>query len=135
MTRRATRADEAQDDPDDEVRETKVDRAAQARKAVATVRSRIAQGVWLLCVLAALVLAVGALCIALKANQDNNLVKFVIDGADKLDFGVFSRGKDGVAHWKGNTDAAHTKNALVNWGLAAVVWLVGGKVLERFVRP
>jgi hypothetical protein len=135
MTRRATRADEAQDDPDDEVRETKVDRAAQARKAVATVRSRIAQGVWLLCVLAALVLAVGALCIALKANQDNNLVKFVIDGADRLDFGVFSRGKDGVAHWRGNTDAAHTKNALVNWGLAAVVWLVGGKVLERFVRP
>jgi hypothetical protein len=135
MTRRATRADEAQDDPDDEVRETKVDRAAQARKAVATVRSRMAQGVWLLCVLAALVLAVGALCIALKANQDNNLVKFVIDSADKLDFGVFSRGKDGVAHWKGNTDAAHTKNALVNWGLAAVVWLVGGKVLERFVRP
>jgi hypothetical protein len=135
MTRRATRADEAQDDPDDVVRETKVDRAAQARKAVATVRSRMAQGVWLLCVLAALVLAVGALCIALKANQDNNLVKFVIDGADKLDFGVFSRGKDGVAHWKGNTDAAHTKNALVNWGLAALVWLVGGKLVERVVRP
>jgi hypothetical protein len=135
MTRRATRADEAQDDPDDEVRETKVDRAAQARKAVAAVRSRIAQVVWLLCVLAALVLAVGALCIALKANQDNNLVKFVIDSADKLDFGVFSRGKDGVAHWKGNTDAAHTKNALVNWGLAALVWLVGGKLVERVVRP
>jgi hypothetical protein len=135
MTRRATRADEAQDDPDDEVRETKVDRAAQARKAVATVRSRMAQGVWLLCVLAALVLAVGALCIALKANQDNNLVKFVIDGADRLDFGVFSRGKDGVAHWRGNTDAAHTKNALVNWGLAALVWLVGGKLVERVVRP
>jgi hypothetical protein len=132
MTRRATRADEAQDD---EVQETKVDRAAQARKAVAAVRSRIAQVVWLLCVLAALVLAVGALCIALKANQDNNLVKFVIDGADKLDFGVFSRGKDGVAHWKGNTDAAHTKNALVNWGLAALVWLVGGKLVERVVRP
>jgi len=132
MTRRATRADEAQDD---EVQETKVDRAAQARKAVAAVRSRIAQVVWLLCVLAALVLAVGALCIALKAYQDNNLVKFVIDGADKLDFGVFSRGKDGVAHWKGNTDAAHTKNALVNWGLAALVWLVGGKLVERGARP
>ena len=132
MTRRATRADEAQDD---EVQETKVDRAAQARKAVAAVRSRIAQVVWLLCVLAALVLAVGALCIALKANQDNNLVKFVIDGADKLDFGVFSRGKDGVAHWKGNTDAAHTKNALVNWGLGAVFWLVLGRVLDKIVRP
>jgi len=132
MTRRATRAEEAQDD---EVQETKVDRAAQARKAVAAVRSRIAQVVWLLCVLAALVLAVGALCIALKANQDNNLVKFVIDGADKLDFGVFSRGKDGVAHWKGNTDAAHTKNALVNWGLGAVFWLVLGRVLDKIVRP
>jgi hypothetical protein len=141
MTRRATRTggDPVDDERDDEAGEpsskAKADRAAQAKAAVATVRSRVAQLVWVVCALAALVLAVGALCIALKANQDNNLVKLVIESADKLDLGVFSRGKDGVAHWRGNTDAAHTKNALVNWGLAAVVWLVGGKVLERIIRP
>jgi hypothetical protein len=24
---------------------------------------------------------------------------------------------------------------LINWGLAAVVWLVGGRIVERIVRP
>ncbi len=89
------------------------------------VRRRVAQVVWVVCAVAALFLAAGALCIALKANPDNALVKFVIDTADKLDLGVFSR-DNGVAHFAGKTHAAATKNALVNWGLAAVVWLVGG---------
>ena len=62
-------------------------------------------------------------------------MKFILDTADKLDLGVFSRGKDGVAHFKGHTHEALTKNALVNWGLAAVVWLVVGRVLERIIRP
>ncbi len=102
---------------------------------VTMVRSRAAQVIWIVCVVAALVLAVGALCIALKANPANGLVKFFVDTADKLDFGVFSRGKDGVAHFKGHSHTADTKNALVNWGLAAVVWLVGGRIVERVVRP
>jgi hypothetical protein len=86
-------------------------------------------------VAAAVILAAGALCVALKANPDNALVKFILDTADKLDLGVFSRGKDGVAYFKGHTHAAETKNALINWGLAAVVWLVVGRVLERVIRP
>ena len=49
--------------------------------------------VWVVCVVAALFLAAGALCIALKANPDNALVKFILDTADKLDLGVFSRDK------------------------------------------
>jgi hypothetical protein len=102
---------------------------------VARVRTVAAQVIWAVCVLAALVLAVAALCIALKANQGNGLVKFFMQTADRLDFGVFSRGKGGVAHFKGHTHAAETKNALINWGLAAVVWLVGGRILERVVRP
>jgi hypothetical protein len=130
MTRRAPRADES----GEEVEETKVDRTAQARAAANLVRARVAQVVWVVCALAALVLAVGALCIALKANPDNGLVKFCVDTADRLDFGVFSR-TDGVAHWTGHSHEALTKNALVNWGLAAVVWLVGGKILERIIAP
>jgi hypothetical protein len=131
MTRRALRADEDSDEAEDS---TPVDRAAQATAAANLVRTRIAQLVWIVCVLAALILAIGALCIALKANQDNDLVKFFIDTADKLDLGVFSR-TDGVAHWKGHSHEAVTKNACVNWGLAAVVWLIAGKVLERLIRP
>jgi hypothetical protein len=131
MTRRATRSDE---DEDDQVEETKVDRTAQAKAVADMVRTRVAQLVWIVCVLAALVLAVGALCIALKANGDNSLVKFCIDTADKLDLGAFSR-IDGVAHWKGHSQSALTKNACVNWGLAAVVWLIVGKIVERVVRP
>jgi hypothetical protein len=114
---------------------TKPDRSAQAKAVVNQVRTKLAQVVWIVCVVAALFLAAGALCIALKANPDNTLVKFITDTADKLDLGVFSRGKDGVAHFTGNTHAAETKNALVNWGLAALVWLVGGKILERIIRP
>ncbi len=111
------------------------DRSAQAKAAVTVVRTRVAQVVWVVCVVAAVFLAAGALCIALQANPDNALVKFILQTADKLDLGVFSRGKDGVAQFKGHTHEALTKNALVNWGLAAVVWLVVGRVLERVIRP
>jgi len=111
------------------------DRSARARAAVTVIRTRVAQVVWVVCVAAAVFLAAGALCIALKANPENALVSFILQTADKLDLGVFSRGKDGVAHFKGHTHEALTKNALVNWGLAAVVWLVVGRVLERIIRP
>lgn len=130
MTRHATHVGQ----PADEVDDKSVDRTAQAKAAANAVRARIAQAVWVVCALAALVLAAGALCIALKANPDNSLVKFCVDTADKLDLGVFSRA-DGVAHWKGHSHSALTKNACANWGLAAVVWLIAGRVVERVVRP
>jgi hypothetical protein len=121
-------------DTDESVDTARVDRTAQAKAAANQVRARVAQLVWIVCVVAALALAAGALCIALKANPDNGLVKFCIDTADKLDFGVFSR-TDGVAHWEGQSHEALTKNACVNWGLAALVWLVGGKIAEKILRP
>ena len=99
---------------------------------VAKVRVQVARVLWLVCALAALFLAIGALMIAVDANPHNALVQFVLDTADKLDVGVFSR-TDGIKHFTGH-DAA-TKNALVNWGLAAVAWLVVGRILDRVVRP
>jgi hypothetical protein len=90
------------------------------------VRSRIASVVWLVAVVCALFLAVGALMVALKMNQDNAIVSFVLNGANKLDFGSF---KDFTG--KG----AATKEALTNWGIAAVIYLVVGKVLDRIIRP
>jgi hypothetical protein len=90
------------------------------------VRSLVASVVWLAAVVCALFLAVGALVVALKMNQDNPIVGFVVDGAEKLDFGelkTFS-GKN-----------AAVKGALTNWGIAAIVYLVAGKVLDRIIRP
>lgn len=89
-------------------------------------RSKIASVVWLAAVVCALFLAVGALLVALKMNPDNAIVGFILDGADKLDLGEFKEfdGKN-----------AAVKSALTNWGIAAVIYLVVGKVLESIIRP
>jgi hypothetical protein len=100
--------------------------------ATAAVRTRLAQVIWLVAVLCALFLATGALLIALDANRDNALVSFVLDVADAVDLGVFSR-DNGIFTFDG-ADAA-TKSALANWGLGAVAYLVVGRILERIVRP
>jgi hypothetical protein len=92
----------------------------------------IAQAVWLAAVVCALLLAVGALLVALDANRDNALVKLVLDGADAVDLQVFSRG-NGIFKFDGGD--AGTKNALANWGLGAVAYLVVGRILERLIRP
>ena len=98
----------------------------------AGVRLRLAQLIWIAAALCALVLAVGALLIALDANRDNALVKLVLDTANVLDLEVFSR-HNGIFTFDGG-DAA-TKNALANWGLGAIAYLVVGRLLERVVRP
>ena len=90
------------------------------------VRDKIASVVWLAAVVCALFLAVGALMVALKMNPDNAIVAFVLDVADVLDLGEFKEfdGKN-----------AAVKSALTNWGIAAVIYLVIGKVLDRIIRP
>jgi hypothetical protein len=93
----------------------------------AGLRARLAQVVF-----AALFLAVGALCVALDANTDNALVKFVLDGANAVDLGIFSR-DNGIKEFTGENAA--TKNALFNWGLGAIAWLVVGRIVERIIRP
>ncbi len=98
----------------------------------ASVRTRVAQVIWLVCVVAALFLAAGALCVALDFNEDNGLVSFVIAGADLFDLGVFSR-EHGIKEFKG--ESAGLKNALFNWGIGAISWLVVGKIVERIIRP
>ena len=99
---------------------------------VTKIRARLAQIVWLLAALAALVLAVGALLIALDANRDNTLVDTVLRAADYVDLDVFSR-KDGIKQFRG--DGAQVKNALFNWGLGAIAYLVVGRLLDRIIKP
>ncbi|HEX6150552.1 hypothetical protein [Nocardioides sp.] len=100
--------------------------------ALTKVRIRIAQLVWLLFVVCALFLAVGALLVALEANVDNPLVAFVLDGADAVDLGVFSR-DNGIKQFSGAN--AETKNALFNWGIGAIAYLVVGRIVDRVIRP
>ena len=102
------------------------------RSGVAALRTRLAQLIWLAAVVCALLLALGALCIALGANQDNALVGAIIDGADAVALGVFSR-DEGIFTFEG-AEAA-TQNALADWGLGAVAYLVAGRALEALVRP
>jgi len=111
---------------------SRVSHATSAFGSVNRIRAVLAQAVWVFCSIAALFLALGALFIAFKANTDNALVTFVLDVADKLDLGVFDR-DDGIKQW--TSANAETKNALFNWGLAALVWLIAGRLLDRLIRP
>ncbi|MFY9916693.1 MAG: hypothetical protein WAK18_18610 [Nocardioidaceae bacterium] len=100
------------------------------------VRSRLASLVWLVAVLAAIVLSVGALLIALKANQDNTLVSWVLDVASRIDgpfWRIFEFYQDKKGPGQGPHDAV--KEHLVNWGLAAVAYLIAGRILDRVIRP
>lgn len=105
---------------------------ANDRSASVRARTLLANLIWLGCAGCALLLAAGALLIALKANRDNEVVDFVLRAADAVDLGVFSR-QDGIKQFRG--EGADTKNALFNWGLAAIAWLVVGRILDRIVRP
>lgn len=121
---------------------TRIDTGAQASgtsgtpgrgaQTVSRVRMVLSQVIWLLFLLAALFLAVGALLITLDANRDNDLVTFVLEGADRVDLGIFSR-DNGIKQFSGAD--ADTKNALFNWGLGAAAWLFVGRILDRLIRP
>jgi hypothetical protein len=114
-----------------ERRESRKEAGAKVKKGANAIRSRIGAVVWLIAVVCALFLAIGALLIALDANRDNSIVTFVLSGADTLD-GPFSR-DNGLFTFDGRN--AETKSALVNWGLAAVAYLIVGKILDRIIRP
>lgn len=88
-------------------------------------RNRIASLVWLLAVLAALILAIGALLWSLDANRSNSLVGWVLDAAGTID-GPF---------WRIFNLHDPTKNHLVNWGIGAVAYLVIGRIADHVIRP
>jgi hypothetical protein len=107
--------------------------AAKVKAGTDAVRNRVASVVWLVAVVCALFLAVGALLIALKANEENAVVDFALAGAEVFDLGIFSL-EGGVFTFAGDEDG-RVKSALVNWGIAAVAYLVVGKILDRVIRP
>lgn len=118
-------------------------RSGGAALAASTDRLRniAASVVWVVAVVCALTLAVGALLVSLDFNRDNAVVDFVLNIANSIDFGEFKDFKPDVEKGASAADresarqSAETKSVMVNWGIAAIIYLVVGKVLERLLRP
>lgn len=107
---------------------------AKKRNAQANaLRGQIARVIRIVFGVLAAILALGALLVVLRANinEDNPVVQLITDVADAIS-GPFSR--DGGIFDFGGKNAA-SKNALLNWGIAAVVYLVIGRVLANLVGP
>ncbi|MCX6401449.1 MAG: hypothetical protein NTX33_16150 [Propionibacteriales bacterium] len=100
--------------------------------AVARWRDGAARVLWVICATLAMVLAAAAFTFALEANADNDLVKLVRDLANTFDLGFFDLDNP-VKEFQGKNDLV--KTALFNYGIAAVVYLVIGRLLERIIRP
>jgi thioredoxin reductase len=109
------------------------ERKASTRAGLATARLRLARVIRIVFTVIAALLAIGALLIALRhnINEGNVLVKAVTHVDDFVD-GPFGR-KNGIFNFGGKNAVA--KEALVNWGIAAIVYLVIGRALGRVVRP
>jgi len=112
-------------------RETETAAPSRALNA-ARVRDAVARVVWVVCMTLALVLAIAAFTFALEANEANGLVELVRQLADAVDLGFFDLDNP-VKRFNG--DNAEVKDALFNYGIAAVVYLVIGRIIERLVRP
>ncbi len=97
------------------------------------VRTQVARVVRIVFGVLAAILALGALLVVLRdsVNEQNSIVKLVTDIADAVS-GPFSK-DDGIFDFSGKN--AEAKNALVNWGIAAVVYLVLGRVLAGVIAP
>lgn len=114
------------DEPFPEHAQAKQIRNDQVREVMA----RILRVVFLLF---SVVLALGAFLVAARENvsQTNELVKLVKAAADAID-GPFSR-DNGIFKFTGEN--AETKDAVVNWGIAALVYLAIGRYVQRFLGP
>ena len=106
------------------------------------IRARIATVIWMVAVFAALALAVGALCVALKVDFSNSALNGLASLCDMLDFGSFKTfaGEMKLDTFLAKLDSVKpndypVKTVLMSWGAAAVIWLVVGKILDKLLRP
>ncbi len=128
----AERADSRADGRSDGRTDGKDSRTASRTLAATRARDTIARTVWIVCMTLALVLAAAAFSYALEANEDNGLVKLVRDLANTFDLGFFDLDNPVKAFEDPN---GAVKTALFNYGIACVVYLVAGRILERLIRP
>jgi hypothetical protein len=109
--------------------------AAGARAVVRSVRQGLASAVWLLAVLAALVLAAGALVVALELDRRNGVVSFLVHTADDIDVLGTLKKFDPSGPSPTAEHSALVRTVLVSWGSCALAYLVVGKILDRVLRP
>jgi hypothetical protein len=97
------------------------------------VRMQIARAVRIVFGVLAAILALGALLVVLRdnINESNAVVKLITDVADAIS-GPFSR-DNGIFDFTGKN--AESKNALLNWGIAAIVYLLIGRFLANAIAP
>lgn len=100
---------------------------------IVALRSRMAAIVKIVFTVIAILLALGALLVVAgdAISPDNVLVKTIWNIDDFFD-GPFSR-DHGVFAFTG--DNAIKLNAVCNWGLAAVVYMIVGNILRTFLQP
>ena len=112
--------------------DAEADRSGARGARVVEARAQIGRIVGLVFSLIALLLAIGAVLVALGHNVDqtNPIVKAILD-FDAAVSGPLGR-DHGIFHFHGKSEAA--KNALVNWGIAALVYLLVGRLLARLIR-
>ncbi len=114
--------------------EDKTDERTDRPLVVARMRGIVARVLWTICVVCALSLAGAAFSFALEANDRNDLVQLVRKLADAFDLHYFDLVEPVWAADPGKPNAL-VKTALANYGVAAVIWLVAGRFLERIIRP
>jgi hypothetical protein len=86
-------------------------------------RASLARAVTLAATVVAAVLVLGILLVVLEANRSNDIVQVVRDAAQFL-AGPF----DGLFNLERNK-----VELVVNWGIAAVVWFLVGRLIARLI--
>jgi hypothetical protein len=99
----------------------------------AAARTKAARVVRIVFSVLATILALGAVLVVLRSNinEQNSVVELITNVADAIS-GPFSL-DNGVFDFSGKN--AEAKNALLNWGIAAIVYLVVGRVLANAIAP
>lgn len=97
------------------------------------VRATAARVLGAACTTIAILIVLAIITVAARdnINEDNVLVRLVTGVAHALD-GPFSP-DGGIFSFSGPSGT--TRDALVNWGIAAAAWLLVGRLASALVRP
>jgi hypothetical protein len=111
------------------------DRRAQHERDVAELRLNMAAIVKVTFTGLAVLLSLGALLVGAgdKISDTNWFVKLVWHVCDWID-GPFSR-QDGIQFVGADNVNAEKINPVVNWGIAAILYILIGNALQRILRP
>jgi hypothetical protein len=97
------------------------------------VRDRVASIVSIVATVCAVIVVLGAVLVVLGKGVEsgNPVVQFLSDWAAKLS-GPFG---DMFSYTKDNGKPDVVQNTVLGYGIAAVAWLVGGRIVARVIRP